>query len=60
MKRLIGHVRIDVAIDFSGYSIYPTKLILAVPNSYKICFIHSDIVADKDRTVDGKNRMKSL
>ncbi|QZN89592.1 CDP-glycerol glycerophosphotransferase family protein [Vagococcus lutrae] len=54
MKRLIGHVRIDVAIDFSGYSIYPAKLILAVPNSYKICFIHSDIVADKDRTVDGK------
>ncbi|MDT2811559.1 CDP-glycerol glycerophosphotransferase family protein [Vagococcus lutrae] len=54
MKRLIGHITIDIAIDFSGYSIYPAKLILALSDSKKVCFIHSDIVADKNRTVDGK------
>lgn len=53
MRRLTGGVHFDYAIDFSGYSYYWTKLVLAANSKRKICFLHSDMMADRMRTIDG-------
>lgn len=54
VERLVGHKTFDVAIDFSGYSLYWSKLILASRSSKKICYMHSDMASDAERTVNGK------
>lgn len=53
IRRLTGGVHFDYAIDFSGYSYYWSKLILASNSKRKICFLHSDMKADRNRTVNG-------
>ncbi|HWI48804.1 MAG TPA: CDP-glycerol glycerophosphotransferase family protein [Rummeliibacillus sp.] len=53
IRRLTGGVNFDYAIDFSGYSFYWSKLILAANSIRKICFLHSDMQADRNRTVNG-------
>lgn len=53
MRRLTGGVHFDYAIDFSGYSYYWTKLVLAANSRKKVCFLHSDMKADSMRTVNG-------
>ena len=54
IRRLTGGVHFDYAIDFSGYSYYWSKLILAANSKRKICFLHSDMKADRNRKVNGK------
>ncbi|RIJ69542.1 glycosyltransferase [Rummeliibacillus sp. TYF005] len=54
IRRLTGGVHFDYAIDFSGYSYYWSKLILAANSTRKICFLHSDMQADRNRKVNGK------
>lgn len=53
MRRLTGGVHFDYAIDFSGYSFYWAKLVLAANSRRKICFLHSDMAADRKKVVDG-------
>ncbi|MGG0658305.1 CDP-glycerol glycerophosphotransferase family protein [Rummeliibacillus pycnus] len=53
IRRLTGGVHFDYAIDFSGYSFYWSKLVLATNSKRKICFLHSDMKADRNRTVNG-------
>ncbi len=61
IRRLTGGVHFDYAIDFSGYSFYWSKLILASNSKRKICFLHSDMAADRNRKVNGvKPHFKNL
>ncbi|MGX6970530.1 CDP-glycerol glycerophosphotransferase family protein [Vagococcus bubulae] len=53
-KRLLGKTTFDVSIDFSGYSLYWTKTILGTNSAMRICYLHSDMLADMDREVNGK------
>lgn len=53
-RRLLGKTVFDVSIDFSGYSLYWTKTILGTTSQKKICYLHSDMLADMDREVNGK------
>lgn len=53
-RRYFGKSTFDFAIDFSGYSLFWTKFLLAADANKKICFMHSDIVADSERTINGK------
>ncbi len=54
IRRLLGKQAFDVAVDFSGYSLHWSKLILATPASVYNCYLHSDMKLDQERKVDGK------
>ncbi|WP_404329960.1 CDP-glycerol glycerophosphotransferase family protein [Mesobacillus maritimus] len=52
--RLFGKSKFDYVIDFSGYSLYWAKLLLAADAKKKICYLHNDLLSDSERTVNGK------
>ncbi|MGF2189238.1 CDP-glycerol glycerophosphotransferase family protein [Vagococcus fluvialis] len=54
LNRLIGTPTFDVAIDFSGYSLNWSKLVLASQAKHYVCYLHSDMKLDQERTVNGK------
>ncbi|WP_095006834.1 CDP-glycerol glycerophosphotransferase family protein [Enterococcus canintestini] len=53
-RRIFANLHFDVAIDFSGYSHYWAKYIAASDADKKLCYMHSDMVADRDKEVNGK------
>jgi CDP-glycerol glycerophosphotransferase (TagB/SpsB family)/glycosyltransferase involved in cell wall biosynthesis len=53
VNRVFSNLSFDVAIDFSGYSFFWSKYILASDSAKKICYLHSDMMEDKSRTVNG-------
>ncbi|GEQ38839.1 hypothetical protein TH5N_19820 [Tetragenococcus halophilus] len=53
-SRIFSNRSFDLSIDFSGYSFFWAKYILASQANTKICFLHSDMLADKEREVNGK------
>src|SRR5690606_4269431 len=55
-KRLFGKTSFDYVVDFSGYSLYWAKLLLAADAKQKICYLHSDMKADSERLVDGRRQ----
>ncbi|MED4204488.1 CDP-glycerol glycerophosphotransferase family protein [Neobacillus mesonae] len=52
-RRLFGRTQFDYVIDFSGYSLYWAKYILANDAKKKICYMHNNILADSERTING-------
>lgn len=54
VTRLLGNQTYDTSIDFSGYSLYWTKLILATQANKKVCYLHSDMLKDMNRVVNGR------
>lgn len=54
-KRLLGMMKYDVAIDFSGYSFYWGKYIVAANVKKKIVFQHNDLLADAQKEVAGEH-----
>lgn len=57
MNRITANLDFDVAIDFSGYSYFWGRHILAANAKKKVVFIHSNIKADSMREVNGKYPM---
>lgn len=53
IRKVFGNSQFDYAIDFSGYSMFWANLILATNTKRKLIYLHSDIKADMDRTVNG-------
>ena len=53
MRKILGESQFDYAIDFSGYSMFWANLILATTAKRKLVYLHSDIKADMERTVNG-------
>lgn len=53
-KRLFGNTHFDYAIDFSGYSLYWAKYLLATDAKRKICFMHNDLLSDSEKVIGGK------
>lgn len=53
-KRLFGRSQFDYAIDFSGYSLYWAKYLLASDAKKKICYMHNDILSDSERNINGR------
>jgi len=53
-RRLFGKSRFDYVIDFSGYSLYWAKILLASDAKKKICYMHNDLLSDSERTINGK------
>ncbi|MGX7025480.1 CDP-glycerol glycerophosphotransferase family protein [Vagococcus hydrophili] len=54
VRRLLGKQRFDVAIDFSGYSLHWGKIILASKADRHVCYLHSDMMLDMEREVNGR------
>jgi len=52
--RLFGNSKFDYVIDFSGYSLYWAKFLLAADAKKKICYMHNDLLSDSERKVNGK------
>ncbi|MEH7075094.1 CDP-glycerol glycerophosphotransferase family protein [Neobacillus drentensis] len=53
-KRFFGKSHFDYAIDFSGYSLYWAKYLLASDAKKKICYMHNDLLSDSERTINGR------
>lgn len=54
VSRLFGNSKFDVSIDFSGYSYFWAKYMVAVEAETKICYMHNDLYAETNRKIDGK------
>ncbi|MCM3668100.1 CDP-glycerol glycerophosphotransferase family protein [Mesobacillus maritimus] len=52
--RLFGKSKFDYVIDFSGYSLYWAKLLLAADAKKKICYLHNDLLSDSKKIINGK------
>ncbi|MCK2011525.1 CDP-glycerol--glycerophosphate glycerophosphotransferase, partial [Peribacillus simplex] len=44
----------DFVIDFSGYSHYWAKYLLAADAKKKVCYMHNDLLSDSERIINGK------
>ena len=53
-KRLFGNAQFDYVIDFSGYSLFWAKFLLAADAKLKLCYMHNDLLSDSERKVKGK------
>lgn len=53
-RRFFGKSKFDFSIDFSGYSLFWAKFLLATDTNKKICYMHNDILSDSERMINGK------
>ncbi|WP_236719630.1 CDP-glycerol glycerophosphotransferase family protein [Neobacillus mesonae] len=53
-QRLFGRAKFDYVIDFSGYSLYWAKFLLASDAEKKICYLHSNMHSDSERIINGR------
>ncbi|NHC42577.1 GW domain-containing glycosaminoglycan-binding protein [Bacillus sp. MM2020_1] len=53
-KRFFGKSHFDYVIDFSGYSLFWAKYLLAADAKRKICYMHNDLLSDSERTINGR------
>ncbi|PFP23280.1 CDP-glycerol--glycerophosphate glycerophosphotransferase [Bacillus sp. AFS073361] len=53
-NRISGRAQFDYAIDFSGYSLYWAKYLLASDAKKKICYMHNDIRSDSEKVINGR------
>lgn len=52
-RKIFGNSNFDYVIDFSGYSMFWPKILLGTKSKRKIIYLHSDILSDMRRTVNG-------
>ena len=54
MNRLMANLEFDVAIDFSGYSYFWARHILAANAEKHVIFMHNDLMEDSMKIINGK------
>ncbi|MGF2142519.1 CDP-glycerol glycerophosphotransferase family protein [Vagococcus fluvialis] len=59
MNRIVSNLSFDVAIDFSGYSYFWGRHILATKSKKYVAFMHNDLMSDSLREINGKTPMKN-
>ncbi|CAL29086.1 glycosyltransferase [Staphylococcus carnosus] len=52
-RKIFGDSDFDYVVDFSGYSMFWSKILLATQSKRKLIYLHSDIKSDMNRTVNG-------
>nr|WP_285890743.1 CDP-glycerol glycerophosphotransferase family protein [Mesobacillus maritimus] len=52
--RLFGKVHFDYVIDFSGYSHYWAKYLLAANAKKKVCYMHNDLLSESEKVINGR------
>lgn len=58
MNRLVANQKYDVSIDFSGYSYFWGRYMLSADAKRHVVFMHSDLLADSMREINGKTPMR--
>lgn len=53
-RKIFGNSKFDYVVDFSGYSMFWSKIILGTESKKKLIYLHSDMKSDMNRTVNGK------
>lgn len=53
-SRAFPKMPFDVAVDFSGYSMFGARYMLHSGAKKKIAYLHNDMMADGNRVIDGK------
>lgn len=53
-RRLFGNSKFDYVMDFSGYSMFWSNLLLATPSKKKFVYLHSDMVEDLVKVVGNR------
>lgn len=53
-ERLFGKTNFDHVIDFSGYSLYWAKFLVAADAKRKICYMHNDLLSDSEKVVNNR------
>lgn len=51
-RRIFGNVKFDTVIDFSGYSMFWSNILLATKSTKKLVYLHSDMKKDLNRVVN--------
>lgn len=57
-SRCFGQSRFDLVADFSGYSTFWAILLLHAPDAVRSVWLHNDMVAEAQRVVRGRKRMR--
>ena len=57
-RRCFGQSRFDSVIDFSGYSPFWARLLLHSPEAHRAIWLHNDMLAEADRVIRGRRRMR--
>ncbi|ERS93446.1 glycosyltransferase [Staphylococcus simulans] len=52
-RKIFGISKFDVVVDFSGYSMFWSKILLGTESKRKLMYLHSDIKSDMNRNVNG-------
>lgn len=52
-RKVFGISKFDVVIDFSGYAMFWSKILLGTESKKKLIYLHSDMESDMNRTVNG-------
>ncbi|WP_435298360.1 CDP-glycerol glycerophosphotransferase family protein [Timonella sp. A28] len=58
-NRIFGDTEFDYLVDFSGYSPFWNCLLISSENGKRSVWLHNDLAADAERTVQGKKHLKS-
>lgn len=58
LKRVIGNTDYDVVIDYCGYTPFWSLILSSSPFKKKNIYLHSDMVADSNKKINGKLRHK--
>lgn len=59
-RRLLGELRFDLAVDFSGYSPFWSMLIASANADRKVIYQHSDMLAELENSARQKNTLNSV
>jgi CDP-glycerol glycerophosphotransferase (TagB/SpsB family) len=59
-RRLFGDATFDIAIDFSGYAPFWANILARSGAPLKAVWMHNDLLADANRTVSGRQPLKTL
>ncbi|MEO7122377.1 MAG: glycosyltransferase [Lacisediminihabitans sp.] len=57
-RRCFGQSHFDSVVDFSGYSPFWARLLLHAPQARRAIWLHNDMLAEADRVIRGKKRMR--
>ncbi|MBU6114987.1 CDP-glycerol glycerophosphotransferase family protein [Mammaliicoccus lentus] len=53
-RKIFGNSKFDYVIDYSGYSMFWSKILLGTESKKKLIYLHSDILSDMNRTVNNR------
>ncbi|WP_083606698.1 glycosyltransferase [Staphylococcus condimenti] len=60
LKRLLGNINLDVAVDFSGYVPFWTSIFAFADINKKVVYQHNDLLAETQKKIQGQYKHKYI